>query len=118
MDIKILDLQTLHPGSPVADLFYFIFSGSDEEFRAKYYEKLLDHYYTQLSSAMKRLNLDPEETYSRKDFDYEIREVTNVLFILYFHKILYCKLIFTYLLKYLSSRKWSTGSWLQWYFYL
>ena len=78
VDIKVLDLQTLQGGSPVCDLLYFIFTGSDEEFRAKYYEKMLDHYYTQLSAAMKRLNLDPEETFSREDFDYEMKEVTNV----------------------------------------
>ncbi|KAJ8716957.1 hypothetical protein PYW08_005356 [Mythimna loreyi] len=74
VDIKILDLQTMQKGSPVADLVYFIITGSDEKFRAQYYDKLVDHYYTELSAAMKRLNLDPEETYSREDFDYELKE--------------------------------------------
>ena len=75
MDIKIVDLQCLQVGSPVADLIFFIVTGSDEDFRAKYYEKLVDHYYTQLSAAMKRLNLDPEVTYSREDFEYEMKKV-------------------------------------------
>ena len=75
MDIKIVDLQTLQGGSPVTDLIYFIFTGSDEEFRAKHYQKLIDHYYSELSAAMKRLNLDPEETFSREDFDFEMKEV-------------------------------------------
>ncbi|KAJ8717585.1 hypothetical protein PYW07_005515 [Mythimna separata] len=74
VDIKIVDLQGLHGGTPVADIIYFIFSGTDEEFRAKYYDRLLNHYYTELSAAMTRLNLDPEETYSRDDFEYEMKE--------------------------------------------
>ncbi|KAJ8716961.1 hypothetical protein PYW08_005360 [Mythimna loreyi] len=74
VDIKIVDLQITHGGCPVADVIYFIFTSTDEDFRAKYYERLLEHYYTQLSAAMKRLNLDPEETYSREDFEYELKE--------------------------------------------
>ncbi|CAH1640056.1 unnamed protein product [Spodoptera littoralis] len=74
VDIKVVDLQTLQGGSPVSDLIYFIFSGSDEEFRAQYFDKLLDHYYTELSAAMRRLQLNPDEIFSREDFDYEINE--------------------------------------------
>ncbi|XP_050550745.1 uncharacterized protein LOC118265721 isoform X3 [Spodoptera frugiperda] len=74
VDIKIVDLQTLQGGSPVTDLIYFIFTGSDEKFRAQYFDKLLDHYYTELSAAMKRLQLNPDEVFSRADFDYEMKE--------------------------------------------
>uniref|UniRef100_A0A2H1VB90 SFRICE_008175 n=1 Tax=Spodoptera frugiperda TaxID=7108 RepID=A0A2H1VB90_SPOFR len=74
VDIKVVDLQTLQGGSPVSDLIYFIFSGSDEKFRAQYFDKLLDHYYTELSAAMKRLQLNPDEIFSREDFDYELNE--------------------------------------------
>lgn len=62
-------------GSPIIDLVYFIFTGTDKEFRDKHYEKLVDFYYTQLSDAMKRLNIDPEGTYSREDFYFELKEV-------------------------------------------
>ncbi|CAH0695614.1 unnamed protein product [Spodoptera exigua] len=74
VDIKIVDLQTLQGGSPVTDLIYFIFTGSDEKFRAQYFDKLLDHYYSELSAAMKRLKLNPDEVFSRADFDYEMKE--------------------------------------------
>ncbi|CAH0695612.1 unnamed protein product [Spodoptera exigua] len=73
-DIKIVDLQTMQGGSPVSDLIFFIFSGSDEKFRSQYFDKLLDHYYSELSAAMKRLHLNPDETFSREDFNYEINE--------------------------------------------
>ncbi|CAH0695610.1 unnamed protein product [Spodoptera exigua] len=72
--IKVVDLQTLQGGSPVTDLIYFIFTGSDEKFRAQYFDKLLDHYYSELSAAMKRLQLNPDEVFSREDFDYEMKE--------------------------------------------
>ncbi|KAJ8717581.1 hypothetical protein PYW07_005511 [Mythimna separata] len=74
VEIKIVDLQTLQAGSPVTDLLYFIFTGSDEEFRAKYFDKLIDHYYTELSAAMRRLSLNPDEIFSREDFDFELKE--------------------------------------------
>ncbi|XP_035435210.2 uncharacterized protein LOC118265994 [Spodoptera frugiperda] len=72
--IKVVDLQTLQGGSPVTDLIYFIFTGSDEKFRARYFDKLLDHYYSELSAAMKRLHLNPEKTFSQEDFDHEMKE--------------------------------------------
>nr|ALL42054.1 ecdysteroid 22-kinase [Antheraea pernyi] len=72
--VKIVDYQTLQGGSPVIDILYFIFTGSDVKFRAEYYHKLIDHYYSQLSQAMQRLGLNPENTYSREDFYFELKE--------------------------------------------
>ncbi|CAB3219728.1 unnamed protein product [Arctia plantaginis] len=74
VEIKIVDLQSLQGCSPVFDLLYFIVSGTDENFRAQYYEKLRDHYYTELEAAMKRLHLEPEKVYSRADFEHELKE--------------------------------------------
>uniref|UniRef100_A0A2A4JTG5 CHK kinase-like domain-containing protein n=1 Tax=Heliothis virescens TaxID=7102 RepID=A0A2A4JTG5_HELVI len=74
VDIKIVDLQTLQGGSPLTDLLYFIFTGSDEQFRARYFDRLVEHYYSQLSAAMRRLHLDPHENFSREDFDAELKE--------------------------------------------
>ncbi|XP_047030981.1 uncharacterized protein LOC124638145 [Helicoverpa zea] len=74
VDIKIVDLQTLQGGSPIIDLLYFIFTGSDEQFRAKYFDRLVEHYYSQLSAAMKRFNLNPQEIFSKEDFEQELKE--------------------------------------------
>nr|XP_049701044.1 uncharacterized protein LOC126055542 [Helicoverpa armigera] len=74
VDIKILDLQTLQAGSPVMDLLYFIFTGSDEQFRAKYFDRLVEHYYSQLSASMRRLHLNPHEIFSKEDFYAELKE--------------------------------------------
>uniref|UniRef100_A0A2A4JDZ5 CHK kinase-like domain-containing protein n=1 Tax=Heliothis virescens TaxID=7102 RepID=A0A2A4JDZ5_HELVI len=74
LDIKIVDLQTLQGGSPLTDLLYFIFTGSDEQFRARYFDRLVEHYYSQLSAAMRRFDLNPEEVFSKEDFDNEFKE--------------------------------------------
>ncbi|XP_047031329.1 uncharacterized protein LOC124638416 [Helicoverpa zea] len=74
VDIKILDLQTLQEGSPVIDLVNFIFTGSDEQFRAKYFDRLVEHYYSQLSASMRRLHLNPQEIFPKEDFDAELKE--------------------------------------------
>ncbi|CAH0695609.1 unnamed protein product [Spodoptera exigua] len=74
VDIKVVDLQTMYAGSPISDLIYFIIAGTDEKFRAQYFDKLLDHYYSELSAAMKRLQLNPDEIFSREDFDCELKE--------------------------------------------
>ncbi|XP_053612945.1 uncharacterized protein LOC128676696 [Plodia interpunctella] len=74
LDLIPLDYQTIQTGSCVIDLLYFIFSGSNAEFRARYYQRLVDHYYDNLKNSLIRLRLDPEKIYPRKDFDYELRE--------------------------------------------
>ncbi|XP_049701041.2 uncharacterized protein LOC110377937 [Helicoverpa armigera] len=74
VDIRVVDLQTLQGGSPPADLLYFILTGTDEKFRAKYFDRLVEHYYSQLSAAMRRLHLNPHEVYSKEVFDQELKE--------------------------------------------
>lgn len=76
LEVVVIDHQTMLIGSPIIDLLYLIFSGTDKEFRDQYYEKLVDLYYTQLNDAMKRLDID---TYSREDFYFELKQV------LFFH---------------------------------
>ncbi|CAG9564334.1 unnamed protein product [Danaus chrysippus] len=71
----IIDYQTLHTGCPVADLFYIIFLGSDEDFRRLYYDKLINHYYTSLEESLKRLDVDPVEVYPRENFESDMKEL-------------------------------------------
>lgn len=73
VEITIVDLQTLQGSNAIVDLLYFIFTGSDEEFRAEHYDELVDHYYKELSATMTRLRLNPQEVYSRADFDEELQ---------------------------------------------
>ncbi|KAL4704216.1 hypothetical protein ACJJTC_011842 [Scirpophaga incertulas] len=73
-EIVIIDYQTLHIGSVIKDLMYFIFTGSDSEFRVKYYQQLLAHYYEHLCLALSRLDLEAEQIFPRKDFDRELEQ--------------------------------------------
>lgn len=79
MEIKVIDYQTIQGGSPVTDLLFFIFTGSDEEFRKEYYEQLVEHYYAHLRMSMQRLNLNPEEIYSKEDFELELEQVNLIM---------------------------------------
>ncbi|XP_038211451.1 uncharacterized protein LOC119831953 [Zerene cesonia] len=74
-DIIPIDYQTLSRCNPALDVLYFLFSGSDKEFRAKYLRKAYDHYYSELCASLTRLDLNPDEIYPKEDFEYELREV-------------------------------------------
>ncbi|CAG4989438.1 unnamed protein product [Colias eurytheme] len=74
-DVIPIDFQTLSRCNPVVDVLYFLFSGSDKEFRAKYLKKSFEHYYNELSAALTRFNLNPDEIYPKEDFEYELKEV-------------------------------------------
>ncbi|XP_059051603.1 uncharacterized protein LOC131846343, partial [Achroia grisella] len=74
MEVIPVDYQTILVGNPVLDLLYFIFTGSDEEFRCQYYEQLIEHYYIHLNSALHNLNLDPDKLYSKENFKYDLKE--------------------------------------------
>ncbi|XP_063366617.1 uncharacterized protein LOC134655084 [Cydia amplana] len=72
LEIVPLDYQTLRGGNPVVDLMYFVFSGSDEEFRRLYYQQLMDHYFSQLTLALQQLHVDVEKVYPRVTFDADL----------------------------------------------
>ncbi|XP_045777983.1 uncharacterized protein LOC123875925 isoform X1 [Maniola jurtina] len=69
-----VDYQTVHAGCPAGDLVYFIFMGSDEEFRRQHYEKLLDHYFVCLEQALERLAVELS-VYTREKFDSDMKEL-------------------------------------------
>lgn len=75
LELVVLDYQILNVSNSVIDLMYFIFSGSDEEFRGKHYHQLLDYYHAELSASLDRLGVDPLTTYPKKDFDSDVKEV-------------------------------------------
>ncbi|XP_061713889.1 uncharacterized protein LOC133522549 [Cydia pomonella] len=72
LEIVPIDYQTLRRGNPVGDLMHLVFSGSDEEFRRLHYQRLMDHYFTQLTLALQQLNVDVEKIYPRESFDADL----------------------------------------------
>ncbi|XP_031765345.2 uncharacterized protein LOC113522146 [Galleria mellonella] len=69
-----VDFQTISAGSPIIDLLYFIFTGSDEDFRRQHYEQLTGHYYQELSRALRNLNVNPEKIYPKEDYNKDLKE--------------------------------------------
>ncbi|XP_073961238.1 uncharacterized protein isoform X1 [Choristoneura fumiferana] len=69
-----LDFQTLRFGPLAADLLYFIWCGSDSKFRKKHYQQLLEHFYSELTIALKNLHVDINEVYPRKTFQTELED--------------------------------------------
>lgn len=62
-------------GNPVSDLIRLIFSGSDEEFRRLHYQRLLDHYHSELTLSLERLQVDVEMVYPKKTYEQDLIEV-------------------------------------------
>ncbi|CAG5019935.1 unnamed protein product [Parnassius apollo] len=75
LQVVILDYQMLQISNPIVDLMFFILSGSDEEFRAKHYRQLLEHYYMELCNALTRLDVDAKEVYPKEDFEYDLEKI-------------------------------------------
>ncbi|XP_041984532.1 uncharacterized protein LOC121737057 [Aricia agestis] len=75
LTVHTVDFQTVYGGCPASDLIYFIFLGSDEAFRDRYYQKLLDHYYSSLEEALRRLDIEPVDVYPKEKFDSDIKQV-------------------------------------------
>ncbi|XP_026755871.2 uncharacterized protein LOC113515784 [Galleria mellonella] len=75
LEVIPVDFQTIQcSASPLTDLLYFIFTGSDEKFRREHFQDLIDHYYQELSSALQYLKLEPDVIYSKKTFEHDLKE--------------------------------------------
>ncbi|XP_059046497.1 uncharacterized protein LOC131842065 [Achroia grisella] len=70
-----VDFQTIQYTSPLFDLLYFIFTGSDEKFRRQHFQDLTDHYHQELSSALRYLGLNPDIIYPKRTYEYELKEL-------------------------------------------
>ncbi|CAH2089111.1 unnamed protein product [Euphydryas editha] len=75
IEVISVDYQTLFKSNPIFDLMYFIFTGSDKNFRKNHFKETIEHYYKELRAALERLNLDPDDIYPREDFDYELKKM-------------------------------------------
>lgn len=70
MQVRSVDYQLLHYGCPILDLLYFIFNGTDQQFRKAHLIHLKNLYYNSLKNFLINFNLDindffPTETYER-----------------------------------------------------
>ncbi|XP_059051597.1 uncharacterized protein LOC131846337 [Achroia grisella] len=74
IEVIPVDFQTIVANSPVVDLFYFIFIGSDEQFRREHYEQLIEYYYQELTRALRNLNLNVDKYYTRENYNEDLEK--------------------------------------------
>lgn len=70
-----VDYQTLRLSSPSTDILYFVYCGTDKEFRKVHLKQLLEHYYKTLSKFLTLFKMDPEVVFSRRDFEEEFKDM-------------------------------------------
>ncbi|XP_053657724.1 uncharacterized protein LOC128706808 [Anopheles marshallii] len=71
--IILFDWQVMRYVTPVQDIVYFVFCCTDEEFRRKYYDEMLDIYYRSLSAMLAKLQHDVKELFPRAAFEEQLR---------------------------------------------
>ncbi|XP_061714695.1 uncharacterized protein LOC133523230 [Cydia pomonella] len=69
IDVVPVDYQFIHYGCPVTDFLYFIFLGTDQEFRKNHLEHLKDLYFDSVTKMLKYFNIDVKSVFPRKDFE-------------------------------------------------
>lgn len=74
MEVVLIDYQFLYYGSPVNDFIYFIFSGTDKEFRRKHLTYLKDHYYNTMDAFMKHFDVHVEEVFPKAEYERQFKE--------------------------------------------
>lgn len=68
-DIIPIDYQHIHYGCPVFDLLFFIYTGTDRDFRKTHMSNLKNLYYKTLSNFLKYFNLEADNVYPKNDFE-------------------------------------------------
>ncbi|CAH0398913.1 unnamed protein product [Chilo suppressalis] len=77
-DLIVVDYQTMRHGSPVTDFIYFVFMGSDQEFRRAHLVELKELYYETLERFLSEFGIAVHDVYPRKLFEQEYRDYLDV----------------------------------------
>ncbi|KAL0871635.1 hypothetical protein ABMA27_004161 [Loxostege sticticalis] len=72
-----VDYQLMYYGYPATDFLYFIFAGTDQEFRKNHLEDLKELYYNTFDTYLSKFGIEAKEVYSKKQFEEEYREVLD-----------------------------------------
>ncbi|KAG5683046.1 hypothetical protein PVAND_012353 [Polypedilum vanderplanki] len=55
---KLIDFQLSYWGSPIGDLFYFLFTSVEDDVKVDGFDELIEHYHSELSDFLKELSFD------------------------------------------------------------
>ncbi|XP_053606509.1 uncharacterized protein LOC128672978 [Plodia interpunctella] len=68
-EVMLLDFQIIEYSCPLNDLFYFIFSTTDQQFRKDHLEDLKNLYHDTLGDFLMYFDMDVNDYFPRKTFD-------------------------------------------------
>ncbi|KAJ8713720.1 hypothetical protein PYW07_014090 [Mythimna separata] len=73
-EVITIDFQISHYGCPILDFLYFIFNGTDQEFRNNHLSDLKNLYYDAIKTFLEYFELDIEKLFSRAEFEKVYKE--------------------------------------------
>ncbi|XP_059058062.1 uncharacterized protein LOC131851564 [Achroia grisella] len=66
-----VDYQAIRYGNPITDLIYFIFLGTDQQFRKDHLENIKNLYHDTMARFLKYFDMDVEDYFPRAQFEKE-----------------------------------------------
>ncbi|XP_049285871.1 uncharacterized oxidoreductase dhs-27-like [Anopheles funestus] len=72
--VILLDWQSARYSSPILDLAYFILCCTDEEFRRRHYDEMMNVYYNSLATLLEKLGHSPQQIFPRTAFLRQLRQ--------------------------------------------
>lgn len=68
MEVVLLDWQITRHCSPLTDIAYLFFSGTDYDLRKNHFQELLDYYHNSLAKSLSYMDCDIEEHFPKAVF--------------------------------------------------
>ncbi|KAF9410916.1 hypothetical protein HW555_010158 [Spodoptera exigua] len=74
IEVITVDFQISHYGCPILDFLYFIFNGTDQEFRDQHLSKLKDLYYESMRNLLENFGMNISKIFPRMEFERVYKE--------------------------------------------
>lgn len=74
VETKLIDFQSTRYASPVLDVSFFIYSGTQQGLRENHYNELIKDYYMGVTDMLRALGSDPEKLFPWSGFQQELKE--------------------------------------------
>lgn len=74
MDVRILDWQVSRNSSPITDIAYLIFTGTDYATRNEHLHYLLNYYHECLAKKLSLMDCDIEDVFPKTVFDEHVKK--------------------------------------------
>lgn len=74
VEVRILDWQVSRNSSPITDIAYLIFTGTDYDTRKEHLHYLLDYYHQCLSKKLSFMDCDIEDIFPKTVFDEHVKK--------------------------------------------